>query len=246
MVRACHLSAIVAGFLAGLATLVRPTWPLVAPGFAVIHLLYPTGTWTRRLVNAAALLMAFALTMAPWTARNWRITGHFVPTTLWAGPSLYDALSPDATGDSNMDFIESDGLYRQPGMSEYDNDRHYRQKAIEFVNARPGRALELGWEKLKRFSNPFPNAEQFGHWAPYAGVGLFELPVLVLAVIGLWQVRRLLWVWLFAAGPVLYFALVHVVFVGSIRYRLPAEYPLLVLTAVGGRWAAGRVFVTTK
>jgi hypothetical protein len=36
-----------------------------------------------------------------------------------------------------------------------------------------------------------------------------------------------------AAGPVLYFALVHAVFVGSVRYRLPAEYPLLVLSAVG-------------
>lgn len=35
------------------------------------------------------------------------------------------------------------------------------------------------------------------------------------------------------AGPVLYFALLHMLFVSSLRYRLPAEYPLLVLSAVG-------------
>jgi hypothetical protein len=30
--------------------------------------------------------------------------------------------------------------------------------------------------------------------------------------------------------------MVHTVFIGSLRYRLPAEYALLVLSAVGGRW----------
>jgi hypothetical protein len=34
-------------------------------------------------------------------------------------------------------------------------------------------------------------------------------------------------------GPILYFSAIHVLFVGSIRYRLPAEYPFAVLSAVG-------------
>jgi hypothetical protein len=36
-------------------------------------------------------------------------------------------------------------------------------------------------------------------------------------------------------GPLLYFAALHLLFVGSIRYRLPAEYAVLVLSAAGAR-----------
>jgi 4-amino-4-deoxy-L-arabinose transferase-like glycosyltransferase len=227
--------AVIAGLLAGGATLVRPTWILVAPFFAVVYLLVP-GDRKGRIVPAALLLAGLCLALAPWTIRNQRVTGHVVPTTLWVGPSLYDGLSPQATGASDMRFIESDGRYAQPGMSEYENDRHYRRLAAEFVQAHPWRTLELAALKQGRFWNPIPNAEQFGHWAICLGVGFFEAPVLLLAALGFWMTRGSRDKWLASIGPVLYFALVHTVFVGSLRYRLPAEYALLVLTAVGIRW----------
>jgi hypothetical protein len=224
--------AVVAGILAAIATLIRPTWFLIAPLFAAMYLLAP-GNRKPRLISAALLLGTFVLSMTPWAIRNHRITGHFVATTLWVGPSLYDGLSPQATGGSDMTFIETDGLYRQPGMSEYDNDRHYRRLAFDFVRAHPLRAAQLAATKLARFWNPLPNAEQFGHWTVRLVVGLFEAPVLLLAAVGLWRSRRSVWRWLPATAPVLYFALAHTVFIGSLRYRLPAEYALLVLTAVG-------------
>ncbi len=227
--------ALVAGLLNGAATLVRPTWLLVAPAFGLVSLIKSRNR--KRACGRFALVIAgMSLALAPWTIRNARVTGHFVPTTLWMGPSLYDGLSPTATGVSNMDFIEADGWYRRPDVSEYEADRHYRQAAIAFAMDHPGRAFELGLKKLWRFCNPFPNAEQFGNWPIWLSVGLFELPVLLLAVIGFWQVRRTPLTWALTAGPMLYLALVHTVFIGSLRYRLPVEYALLVLSAVGGRW----------
>jgi 4-amino-4-deoxy-L-arabinose transferase-like glycosyltransferase len=233
------LVAAIAGFLAAVATLIRPTWFLVAPAFATGYLLAP-GNRKQRLVPALLLLATFALGMAPWAIRNQQVTGHFVATTLWVGPSLYDGLSPLASGASDMTFIEKEGLYRQPGMSEFDNDRHYRRLAWDFVRSHPLRAIELAVIKMGRFWNPLPNAEQFGHWAIRLVVGLFEAPVLLLAAVGLWRSRGTVWRWLPAAAPVVYFALVHTVFIGSLRYRLPAEYALLVLTAVGSRFVVQR------
>ena len=241
--------ALVAGLLCGVATLVRPTWILVAPAFAAIYVLQ-TRSGARRFVAAGWLLAGLALVLGPWTIRNGLVTGHFVPTTLWMGPSLYDGLSPQATGDSNMKFVEMDGLYSQHDMPdfEFQANSHYRKAALDFAWHNPGRAIELGCHKLWRFVNPFPNAAQFGHWAVWWGVGLFEAPVLLLAAAGAckrqcacgsW--RSTLWPLILTAGPALYFAMVHTVFVGSVRYRLPAEYALLVLTAVGIRWLAERL-----
>jgi 4-amino-4-deoxy-L-arabinose transferase-like glycosyltransferase len=241
--------AIVAGVLCGLATLVRPTWILIGPAFVLI-LVFRTRADARRLVESGLLLAGLAAVLAPWTIRNGLVTGHYIPTTLWMGPSLYDGLSPQATGDSNMQFIETDGLYARHGVPDFEflADAHYRRAALDFARRNPTRAIELGCHKLWRFVNPFPNAEQFGHWAVWWGVGLFETPVLLLAALGAWRWRTATGKWcatagpmILAAGPVLYFALVHTVFVGSIRYRLPAEYALLILTAVGVRWLAERL-----
>jgi 4-amino-4-deoxy-L-arabinose transferase-like glycosyltransferase len=235
--------ATVAGLLAGAATLVRPTWLLVAPALGLLYLV-PARNRGRRLGQVALVIAGMTLALAPWTIRNAFVTGHYVPTTLWMGPSLYDGLSPQATGVSNMDFIEDDGWYGSPDISEYDADRHYRHAALAFAKEHPRRALELAAIKLGRFCNPFPNAEQFGQWTTWLGVGMFELPVLLLALVGMWQVRHSPVCWALAAGPMLYFALIHTVFIGSLRYRLPAEYALLVLSAVGGRWLVAKLIAS--
>jgi hypothetical protein len=228
--------AVVAGLLAGLATLVRPTWLLVGPGFVVLHLFFSRNR-RRGAVEGALLLAGLAVALTPWTIRNWNVTGHFVATTLWAGPSLYDGLHEGATGASDMAFIETDGIYGR--LSEYDADRHYRDEAGRFVRVHPGQTLVLAAKKFARFWNPAPNSAQFGHWTIVLASLLSALPLWVLAGYGGWSARACLPRWLIPAGPALYFTLVHLVFIGAPRYRLPAEYPLVVLAAAGwSAWAA--------
>ena len=60
-----------------------------------------------------------------------------------------------------------------------------------------------------------------------------SVPLYVLTIWGVWSIRPG-WIALsLMLGPVFYFAAVHAVFVGSIRYRLPAEYPVTLLAAAG-------------
>lgn len=232
--------ALFVGALAGVACYIRPSWLLAGPLFGLALV----AVSPRRGVAAwHALLVAAGLigVLVPWGMRNARATGHFVLTTLWVGPSLYDGLNPRATGDSDMSFFERDNVMGARGLTEYDMDRHYRRAAWEYVRDNPRRAGALALVKLGRYWNAWPNAAQFDHWAVKGAYGAFTLPAALAAICGAWRLRRHVWTLALALGPILYFAAIHAVFVSSLRYRLPAEYPLLVLSAVGVQAWAGRV-----
>lgn len=223
--------AAAAGVLVAAATYVRPTWIVAGPLFAVAYAAWARRSrWQVALRGGVLVLCQFAA-LAPWAARNEAVTGHWVWTTLWVGPSLYDGLHPGATGASEMSFFDRENLTAE--LSEYEVDQHYRARAWKFARENPGRAIELAFIKLWRYWKPWPNAEQFGGFWQQAAVAAFFLPAVILAAIGVWTAQRPIWRWALAAAPLVLFAMVHMVFVGSLRYRLPAEYPLYVLTAVG-------------
>lgn len=223
--------ALLTGGLVGLATYMRPTWLLAGPGLAMAALLVMRQTIRNRLILASLICMSLGVVMAPWTIRNMMVTGHAIPTTLWVGPSLYDGLNPQATGDSDMQFFEDDALLQS--MSEYEMDREYRRRAWAYAAANPVHALQLAIVKQVRFWSPAPNSPQFNKpilwwvgWLAYA-------PLIGLAIVGAWMNRRDIVLLIVTAAPLIYFAALHLLFVGSLRYRLPAEYPLAVLAACG-------------
>lgn len=249
-------SGLVAGLAASLACYVRPSW-LLFPPLAVMWLAVcpvrssATSTAVPRrsgMLAGIAILFGLGLGLLPWTVRNYFVTGgHIVPTTLWMGPSLYDGLNPTANGDSHMEFLEHDALYQT--HSEYDVDRHYRNEAWTWSIKNPGRVLQLAGIKLLRYWNTWPNTPQFDDWLIKTSLLAYLLPMCGLvawgvsverkrrsALVGSWS-----WVLFLTAGPILYFSLLHTIFVSSLRYRLPAEYPLLVLAAVGLQDVVSRI-----
>ena len=229
--RAALLTGLSAGVWAGVSCYLRPSWLLFPP-----CLVLGLWLWKRdraHLGLAVCTVVVMVGSLVPWGIRNQRVTGHFVLTTLWMGPSLYDGWNPqNSTGDSNMAFFDRENLLSR--MSEYEMDREYRSRAWAFAFQNPGQVAVLAWRKSVRYWNPFPNAAQFKTSPALMLVSLgWYLIVFVPALIGAWQVRRALGILAITAGPILYFAALHLVFVSSVRYRLPGEYPLLVLSAVG-------------
>jgi len=247
-----------AGVVAGLATLVRPSWLLFTP-LAVIAGVTFSSARKRHLVAGAHLMLGLCLTMSPWWVRNFRLYGTFVPTTLQVGASLYDGLHPDADGSSDMRFVPSiteelraadqDGAGDRvspvgnnvptaaDAAFELRLDREFRRRALAWAGAHPTRAIQLAGIKLLRTWNAWPNEPSLRAIWLRGIVMLSYLPVVALAIVGAWRYCRRGWPYVLCLLPAAYFTLLHVVFVGSIRYRQPAMLTVIVLAAaVAANW----------
>ncbi|MCI0362031.1 MAG: glycosyltransferase family 39 protein [Planctomycetaceae bacterium] len=242
--------AAIAGILGGLATLMRPSWLLFAPFALFIGLAIGPERRKQALIGGV-LLTSLAMTMIPWWARNYLIAGRFVPTTLQVGASLYDGLSPTATGASDMRFVprfvaEQKAADAQTaihhGTFEDRLDRRMRDAALDWGRENPGRVATLAWVKLRRIWSPIPNAAEFGGGLTRLVLTLTYTPVIVLAAIGAWRYVRRDWPYALCVLPAIYFTCLHVVFVSSIRYRQPAMLVLIVLAAaVASEWVFARM-----
>lgn len=231
--RRAAAQSLAAGALLGAATLTR------ASLFLFPFFLLPLWLWARRprrpvLRQWFLLMLGFGLVMAPWVWRNWRIYGRFVPTTLQAGESLYEANNPDATGGPMLDEVER-ALPEVMQLSEYERDREFRLRALRYMAANPGRTLHLALIKLSRFWNIVPNHAPFRTPFVVAVSVISYVPVLVLALLGvIGLVCRRGWdVLLVLLAPIVYYSFLHSIFVGSLRYRMPVELFLFVLAGFG-------------
>lgn len=222
--------AAVTGISFAMGVYMKPSWILIGPLTALL-LLFSRQQFRWRLLAGGVVILAMCLSLLPWGLRNWHVSGHFTLTTFWMGPSLYDGLNPHATGDSDMRFFDEDRFPLR--MSEYEVDREYRSRALKFARNNPRRVLELAGIKFWRYWKPWPNAAQFDRPVLRIVLTVYTVPIYVFACWGAWQLRERIWSLAISAGPVIYFCALHLLFVSSLRYRLPGEAPLMILAAIG-------------
>jgi 4-amino-4-deoxy-L-arabinose transferase-like glycosyltransferase len=234
------LVALATGAAFGAGVLTKPSWGLFPPLALLVWL--AASRPPRAFALASLVVVGATLVMMPWWVRNAWVFGRFVPTAQWAGASLYDGLGPGATGASDMTFLDAPEL--QP-LSEEQQETLLLRSSWESVRLNPARALRLAAVKAGRFWSPWPNAESVrspivGWLSPVAVCSLY-----CLMIAGAWDRRRDLRALVVLAGPLLYFAAVHMVFVSSVRYRIPGAVSALGLAAFGlsaihARWIAGQ------
>lgn len=78
----------IGGVLAGLVPQFRPNMVLLPFVFAGLYVVWPP-RGRRHVWHAAVYLFCMALALAPWTVRNYNLTGRFLPTSTHGGVQLW-------------------------------------------------------------------------------------------------------------------------------------------------------------
>ncbi len=246
--------AVAAGCVSGLAVLARPSWLLFAPMlFAIGVLLGPHRH--RHAVIFGGTVLGIVLVMTPWWARNASVTGEFVLTTLQVGPSLYDGLHAGATGgsDEGMAFMSQFAEEQRAedvannslrSTFEYRLNRRAHRASVAWIKEHPYEVILLAGRKFLRTWSLWPNGGDVGSGTLRAALTVGCFAILALACVGSFQRRATnlkasCWGGNFFWLPTVYFTLLHMIFVGSIRYREPAVLVLTVLAGVGLASVAG-------
>lgn len=191
----------------------------------------------RRLALYAGVV---ALTLLPWGLRNRAAIGSWALLSANGGITLYDAQGPQADGSSDQaGFVER--MPEVASLPEAQRDRAYRDRAIEQMRRDPARIVRLAWVKFLRTWNPVPNAAAY-RGGTVAMISVAWMILMYIAIVpGIWRARRrgrfLMMTWL----PIVCFTLLHCVFIGSMRYRVPLMPFVEILAAAALMHSASRI-----
>lgn len=236
--------------------LVSPTIGLIPVFISLILLLGLRKNKNIRwhLVSAIILMLAFAIGIFPWAARNYKVFKrlYIAQTFFWYDVytgnhprtfQIYPYLSLD-----NFVFIVP--IKNPPRYTnEFERESWFRQLALaEICKFNPKEILSRGWRRFLYLWNlrMIPYTDRVGN-DPLTGHTLdskrsltknlaFSIPYLFLiifALIGCWQERKRLWLLLFTVGFLFTFSIPYIVAVAYSKYTTQVYFVLILLAARG-------------
>ncbi len=228
-----------AGVAGGLAALCRPTIlpfllfvglvPVigtVAAGFSLRRLksaatgptiLEPIKTLKRGLAGWGLMLLFAGATIAPWTARNYRLHRAFIPISTNGGVMLWMGLHPGAGG--GYDWPEQNNPLRTI-TDEVARNRLGIRESAHFIFRYPAEFFKLAVIKMRIFWGDNLLSWSGRQWAIIGGLGALGF------FLSLRDWRRWLVIYIYLVS----FAGIHLFVHSSARYRLPL-HPLVEIWA---------------
>lgn len=244
------------GAILGVTVLVRST-PLLLPGFLFPYLLLMEGGKKRIIQNAkniAAMIATMLIILSPWIARNFMVTGKFVPTASvlgvsaqagqYIGKHLFDGESfwlLDRKAARERDRVaEQLGLPFEDGNEGYYQTFYKSQDEIEFSRVLFERVLQTYKQDPLLFARCI-SQNMLGFWvagktwAITAVTAVLQIPYLLLAgfgaFVGLKSERREMVGIVFLV--ILYTMAVHAPLLAQARYSVPLNPLVSVLVWLG-------------
>ncbi|MGB9625462.1 MAG: hypothetical protein ACPMAQ_11425, partial [Phycisphaerae bacterium] len=226
------LQALITGVLFATAVYLRPSIAAFVPLWLVALVLVarpPAVAVRSGLVVAATVI----LLLLPWAVRNRIILGEWVWLTTRSGISLYDGLGPRATGASDLAYTKT--MPNLKGLSETQWDAYFRRESWRIARDDPACVLALARAKFERMWSFVPNEPGSRTPLKMAVSAAWMALVLATAMVGAFRIRRGRDILLLLL-PAVYLTLLHMIYVGSVRYRVPAMPLIYVLSG----WAIAR------
>jgi 4-amino-4-deoxy-L-arabinose transferase-like glycosyltransferase len=151
--------ALGAGVITGAAALAAPVMLVSVPAALVADSFRRLGFF--RIVGRGAVIAAVALALAaPWTYRNWRVFGEFVPISTNGGVNLWIGNNPNATGAYNYPTSRINPLFMTEG--ELERDRLGREFSWYFIKNNAEQFLLLAIPKFAYTCGADISAFQYG------------------------------------------------------------------------------------
>lgn len=221
------LRGLLCGAVFAAAIYTRPS----VTGFVILWGLAAIMLGPRRPFQAMAAVCAavvVVLSLMPWAVRNDRVIGACRSLTTRGGISLYDGVGPHATGASDLAYTKT--MPAVQSMSETQWDAYFDREARRAIHDDPARFARLAWAKFRRTWSFVPNEPTSRTPMRMAVSAAWMVVVLATAGVGAVRLRRRRPIVLLLLAAI-YFTLLHMVYVGSVRYRVPAMPPIYVLSA---------------
>lgn len=251
------MTRFLAGLLLGVTILTLPSLLIYIPVFLLL-LFSRDCSWRQNAGFVAAALAGLVLTVGSWTLRNYVAYRQVILVNTATGVNLWLANNETyarygkravvpACGKGYewtayckehlavLDDIKRRNLSQTMAVIEF--DRQGRAHARKYISQHPLEFTRLAARKLLQLWSPWPDAVTTGRAQGGAYRNLISalayLPVLVLAGVGLILSARAHWRRLV---PVYAFMLVFiapfVIFLPTMRYRLPLDYLLILFASV--------------
>ncbi len=220
------------GLWLGLAGLARPNGLLLAFFLAAWVLLVARGSWRQRFNMIASAAALVALVTLPWVMRNYFVFRSFIPSTTMGGAVLFGAYNERVLNEPALrgDWVspcEVPGAGWTCGLDEVSRDAAWRALAVVFVRDHLADLPLMVWWRFIKFWHLYP----FTHGFP-ANVGFwYYAAVALLAVGGIWALRRSWRQVGVLLAVIACFMATALIFWGGFRMRAPAEPALIVLAA---------------
>ena len=207
--------------------------------------------WRKAYQKPLALLLFLFLTVSLpslWMLKNYNDTGHWALDTHGGETILINTVFYD---ESRIDWgagnsaLENSEIFKEAAkMTPPERDRHYMEKAVEYIEAHPGRFLITRLKNFVQFWRFYPRTDiKVVHGSPFLGqklsyftiISLLTEPWLILlGLYGLFGAfRNRAESSLLPLLFILFTAALHTVVFSQMRYRL-VIMPILIIFAVSG------------